>query len=101
MNWRSGIFRIWVVLSACWLGYVIWDFSHGCTLSWPGSLNHPVCLTGEASEHYSVVSTLGGFSVQDWLPWLAFTFLPPLLILALGIGIRWSMRGFWTDTNSN
>lgn len=71
-NWRRGMFRVWVVLSAAWIvGWVL----------------------------YLAISGLqGAFKSSSDLAWMAVLLLgPPVALLMFGLGAGWAFRGFNPD----
>jgi hypothetical protein len=68
INWRRGLFRIWVLVSGAWvMGWFIYFAIHFIAGNWSGRdvLAVPVVLFG-----------------------------PPVAILVMGIATRWTFRGF-------
>ncbi len=69
VNWRRGLFRLWLLISAAWImGWIIYLALVGIQ----GGLK----TTGDLME----------------LPVLLFG--PPLALLLFGIAARWAIRGF-------
>lgn len=101
MNWRTGLTRIWIVLAACWIGYVIWSLSSGCFYFSDSPLFRPICATGEVRDGVPVAGYLTAFDAKDWLRWIAFGFGPPILALAVGLAIGWALKGFGKKPKSN
>ncbi len=68
VNWRRGMFRLWILVSSAWLmGWAIYF-----TIKF---------MSGEfASQNVPVVPVV--------------LFGPPLALLLFGIGARWAIRGF-------
>ena len=74
VNWRRGLFRIWLLLSAAWLmGWIIYLIMYGLQggLKTTGDfLGIPVLLIG-----------------------------PPIALLLFGVAAGWAFRGFKADDN--
>jgi hypothetical protein len=69
INWRRGLFRVWLLLSAAWLmGWSIFLIMHGIQ----GGLQ----TTGDFLE----------------IPVLLFG--PPIALLLFGVAAGWAFRGF-------
>jgi hypothetical protein len=69
LNWRRGMFRIWLVLSAAWImGWII---------------------------EFLVYGIQGGFRIwSDFLAVPILLFGPPVALLIFGIAVGWAFRGF-------
>jgi hypothetical protein len=68
VNWRRGLFRVWVLLSAAWV------------MSW---------------LIYLIVDIIrSGFRVTDMLVVPILLFGPPLALLIFGVASGWAFRGF-------
>ena len=72
INWRRGLFRIWLVVSAAWLmSWVIYLIMFGLQ---------------------------GGFKApQDFLVIPVLLFGPPVALLIFGLATRWAFQGFKVD----
>ena len=76
INWRRGLFRVWLLMSAAWImGWAI----------------------------YSVLSAMNhGFqTLGDFLSIPVVFFGPPIALLLLGLAAAWSFRGFKMDTEAS
>ena len=69
VNWRRGLFRVWLLLSAAWLmGWIIFLIMYGLH---------------------------GGFkTISDFLEIPVLLIGPPIALLLLGIAAGWAFRGF-------
>lgn len=72
INWRRGLFRVWVLLSTAWLmGWTIYLLMYGLR---------------------------GGFKTTgDWVVIPVLLFGPPVALLVFGLAARWAFRGFNMD----
>lgn len=72
INWRRGLFRSWILLSAAWLmGWIIYLIMYGLR---------------------------GGFKTTgDWFVIPVLLFGPPIALLVFGLAARWAVRGFKAD----
>ena len=72
VNWRRGLFRVWLLLSASWImGWVI---------------------------YLAVNGIKDGFqSSRDWLAIPVLLIGPPIALLLFGIVAGWALRGFTAD----
>ncbi len=71
INWRRGVFRLWVLASAAWImGWVIY---FAITL-----------ISGESTIHQLVVARVVLLG-------------PPVALMLFGIAARWAFRGFQVD----
>lgn len=72
VNWRRGIFRLWVLASVAWImGWLI----------------------------YLTIEVIRGDSkmIGDFLVMPIVLFAPPIALLLFGIATRWAFRGFKID----
>ena len=72
INWRRGLFRLWLLLSAAWI------------MSW---------------AIYSILSAMSdGFkTIGDFLSIPVVFFGPPIALLLFGLAAVWAFRGFKTN----
>ncbi len=72
INWRRGLFRVWLLMSAAWI------------MSW---------------AIYSILRAMSeGFKTAgDFLSIPVVFFGPPIALLLLGLAAVWAFRGFRTD----
>lgn len=73
VNWRRGLFRVWVLMSAAWLmGWII---------------------------YLIMVGIQGGIATTaDILEVLVLLFGPPVALLFFGIAAGWAFRGFRVES---
>jgi hypothetical protein len=73
LNWRRGLFRLWLLVSAAWL------------MSW---------------TIYFILSAMAQAfkTVGDFLAIPVVFFGPPVALLLCGMATGWAIRGFRTDT---
>jgi hypothetical protein len=73
INWRRGLFRVWLLFSAAWMmGWIIYLAMYGL---------------------------LGGFKTTgDFLVIPILLFGPPIAMLLFGLAARWAFRGFRPET---
>ena len=75
VNWRRGMFRVWLLLSAAWImGWVI---------------------------ELIMYSLEGGFKASDFFVMPVLLFGPPVALLIFGVGAGWAFRGFKIDDDSS
>jgi hypothetical protein len=68
LNWRRGLFRLWILVSAAWMmGWLI---------------------------YYAIIYTGGEAKPADLLVLPVVLFGPPIALLLFGIATRWAFRGF-------
>jgi hypothetical protein len=69
VNWRRGLFRVWLLFSAAWLmGWIIYLIMYGLR---------------------------GGFrTTGDFLEIPVLLFGPPIALLLFGVATGWAFRGF-------
>jgi hypothetical protein len=72
INWRRGLFRVWLLFSAAWvLGWVVYLALYGIK---------------------------GGFkNVADLLQIPVLLIAPPIALLLFGVMTRWAFKGFAVD----
>jgi hypothetical protein len=78
MNYRRGLFRIWLLLSLAWIGFAIWS---------------SIAQWEEAQTRWGVpIGTVPWSSVDTWVL-LAGAFFPPVILWgAMRLGI-WMVKG--------
>jgi predicted membrane-bound dolichyl-phosphate-mannose-protein mannosyltransferase len=68
INWRRGLFRLWVLVSSAWImGWLIF---------------------------FAIEYIGGNWTARDFLAVPVVLFGPPAAILITGIATRWAFRGF-------
>jgi hypothetical protein len=72
LNWRRGLFRVWVLLSAAWM------------MSWG------IYLIADMVR--------SGFRASDFFAWPILLFGPPVALMIFGIAAGWAFRGFKSDS---
>lgn len=74
LNWRRGLFRVWLLFCAAWLmGWIIYLIMYGIH---------------------------GGFkTTSDFLEVPVLLFGPPIALLLFGLATGWAFRGFKLDSN--
>jgi len=75
LNWRRGLFRLWLLVSAAWL------------MSW--------AIYFILSAMAQALTTVG-----DFLAIPVVFFGPPVALLLCGMATGWAIRGFRADKNS-
>jgi len=72
INWRRGLFRVWLLMSAAWImGWAIYSILHAMS---------------------------DGFKTRgDFLSIPVVFFGPPIALLLLGLAAAWAFRGFKMD----
>lgn len=106
MAWGRGLLRLWVVLSVIWIGLIAAvtvippliptqrerDRTHqeiiACEAMLPEGKNPFDCYDPIAE----VISP--SFEPENWIGVIQFAAIPPLLLLALGWAIVWTVAGF-------
>jgi hypothetical protein len=68
INWRRGVFRVWVLVTAAWI------------MSW--------------AIYYILFALEGGFSASNLLAIPVLLFGPPIALLIFGVATGWAFRGF-------
>ena len=68
LNWRRGLFRVWVLVSAAWM------------MSWVIYLIMDVVRSG--------------FTTSDFFAWPILLFGPPVALMIFGLAAGWAFRGF-------
>jgi len=104
MNWRRGLFRLWLVVSLLWVGSVTWViYDHERDRAYRDALDK-ACMEDKklqgASPFDCFDSPAAMFAnlprTTSWLlkHYATWALLPPLVTLALGIAGRWILVGF-------
>jgi hypothetical protein len=71
LNWRRGLFRIWLLISAGWV------------MSW--------------AIYLIMYAVRSGFTLTDLLVLPILLFGPPVALLIFGVSAGWAFRGFQPD----
>jgi len=68
INWRRGMFRIWLLISAGWV------------MSW--------------AIYLIIYAVRSGYTLTDFLVLPILLFGPPVALLIFGVAAAWAFRGF-------
>jgi hypothetical protein len=76
INWRRGLFRLWLLVSMAWvMGWIVYLVMFGIQ---------------------------GGFhKIGDFLDVPVLLFGPPVVLFALGVVARWAFQGFAPESNQS
>jgi len=77
MNWRRGLFRLWIVASALWIALVTWVEYDGVVRPYQEAAQQQKCFDREVAKY------------------AAFAFGPILATLVLGLG--WGVDSSWVS----
>lgn len=92
---RRGMLRLWVVASVVWMAGASWHLYQRSEEAADSSLT--ISLNDETQLHIDA----GGMRKQDKnevkMQQAALVVLPPLLLLVVGFGGLWLVRGFRPD----
>jgi hypothetical protein len=100
MNLRLGLIRLWIVASVFWIGWTIFS------LEIVSSIRDPVA----SYPKHALALLEGGFSESEIAGWALkkklfdfaqMAFVPPLVVLLVGIGLWWAVNGFKNRPKSN
>ena len=103
MNYRRGLLRLWLLASVLWIALVGWLYVSEITIALqsspvvaeakpPGAASS---MTKEDNPFLSMKRSRYDKKPESMLPGIArAAFLPPLLLLALGVMFGWALRGF-------
>jgi hypothetical protein len=106
MNWRRGLFRLWLVLSLCWIVAVsVYAWKQE---PWMLSLRVPACFEAKraaGANPFNCFDVAEGVRLREASVRLAdiaaaakeyavYAFLPPLIALVLGLSGAWMVSGF-------
>lgn len=94
MNWKRGLFRLWVVATACWISFVLFVQNVLAMVSDPlGNWDRDKVAQLQAAgfSNSEISSHVLEITLTQFAKW---AILPPTLLLLLGLGIWWSLRGF-------
>jgi hypothetical protein len=84
MNFRRGLFRLWVVLSTGWIIGIGWSSRIDCAF---GGYSAPWCV-GYGHDPYALESAIRVHAI---------VFGIPLLTLIVGLALIWAMTGSGGD----
>ena len=91
MNWRRRLFRLWLVVSLCWIagvGVYAWKQEPGLS-----SLQSSYEIAS-SPERQNEREILGGLNAELAKRYIAYVLLPPLVTLALGLLGAWVVSSF-------
>jgi hypothetical protein len=113
MNWRRGLFRLWIVASLCWVGLVGWYVYAEENARLARVQKFEICrelekVMGEQRDCTRHLANLFEDIVPDpspswtsryWLirPYASWALFPPLGVLIAGILGAWIFAGFRRD----
>ena len=80
MNWDRGFFRVWVVFAVIWIGAATHYYFIDCQWWFEHVFRSGVVCFDDISPH----------GVEDF----AWVFLPPTVVLLIGVTIAWCSGGF-------
>jgi hypothetical protein len=91
MNWRRGLFRLWLVASLCWIaGFSMYTWKQEPGLS-SLQFGYEIASSPEEQSEREIV---GGLNAELAKRYLAYVLLPPLVTLALGLLGAWVVSSF-------
>ena len=91
MDWRRGLFRLWLVLSLCWIagvGVYAWNREPGLSFL---QFGYEIASSPEKQNEREIV---GGLNAELAKRYVAYVLLPPLITLALGLVGAWVVTAF-------
>jgi hypothetical protein len=84
MNLQRGLFRLWLLLSVLWVGFMVW-------------VHEPPCLFGKYSRNPYCAFSSPVNPASEYLSFAAGALGPPIAILLLGYSLLWVLKGFRRD----
>ena len=86
MNWRRGLWRLWLVGSALWIAFFAWTTGLYCIVAYNYLWGETACDNqwAWAAPHKIVINE------HD----LEITFLPPTVALVVTLLLSWVIAGF-------
>jgi hypothetical protein len=105
MNWKRGLFRLWLLLSICWVGLRGWDFYEGVLVPrWSAAsaqecfearkdnpaLGNPFGCFDGVENHFTDLIPLGR-AISQSMAMIAF---PPVAVFLFGYVLFWVSHGF-------
>jgi hypothetical protein len=84
MDWNRGFYRLWIAFSVLWIGLygVVYAGLFGyMAFDW--------LVNGKLPQDLSLVPAIGSLAGA-----VAWTVLPPFVLLWIGRGVRWIVMGF-------
>jgi hypothetical protein len=101
MNWKRGLIRFWIVLSVAWIGGAFWMYDPVAKYLDPIGTYQVKPEIGEARiAGYTDAEIAVYLRRKAMISFSELAFLPPLILLVLGYGGLWSVRGL-NDRPSN
>lgn len=95
MNWRIGLFRVWVVASLVWIGAIGTLGFYEWYTDPPRIVDVRPIAKGEP-DFARAAAELHGHTIEPESPWryAPMAMVPPLITLLIGVGAFWSVAGF-------
>ena len=94
MNIRRGLFRVWILASACWITGYIWYFWAHCFRLQDDTL---MCMESYGYDDWA--KPLSYFTFIDYLRIAGIVLSGPVIVIALGAAISWAVTGFRQKSN--
>lgn len=104
MNYRRGLFRLWLLLAVAWLAVVAFAYGRSVYQEFEQAAlkaaieKDPIVL--QPAERESWLRDGQAWKPAPWaalMRALAFAALPPGAVLALGAALNWALSGFRRD----
>ena len=91
MNWRRGLFRLWLVGSPCWIagvGVYAWKQEPGLSSL---QFSYEIASSPEKKDEREI---MGGLNAELAKLYAAYVLFPPLITQALGLLGAWVVSSF-------
>jgi hypothetical protein len=110
IRWKVGAFRTWVAFALIWVSAAAW-INYGPQRPGPWDLfaelpfprSEAACKEAAAREpSVNISRCIENASLQNWRDGehVAWTILPPTLVLLLGVLVGWVVSGFRSETQT-
>ena len=104
MSWRRGLLRLWLLVSALWVGVVAWIAYYSAVVPRLAAAAQDTCFAAREADR-NLGNPFGCFTgaspFADLVPWSSdimqygtWAFAPVVAPLVLGLSIAWVLAGF-------
>ena len=81
MNWKRGLYRVWIIGSIIWIGYWVWNIIVDCSFTY--ARNQPALCQDPRHGNWATLLSLAVVCLSG-----------PLVVLAIGHILNWVRKGF-------
>jgi hypothetical protein len=95
-EWKRGLARLWLIGTIFWLGFAVYSRYEDVTY------HHELCrdLALDNAKNGRAIYDLDkchNLELDTALSAIGYAFVPPIIVLLMGIGLFWALKGFRTE----